>query len=130
LTVYPSRIRWCFLSVQFSHATARLSPFTILKLPWADRLLILIDTLKIERDNEEKRRKRKNEGINKRIKTLIIKVYEIRKFDGVDVALTIYKHSRYTTYNSKVYISWPPFIIEIVSKATICLNTRVLILYF
>jgi len=33
LTVYPSRIRWCFLSVQFSHATARLSPFTL--VPYA-----------------------------------------------------------------------------------------------
>jgi hypothetical protein len=89
-----------------------------------------MDTLKIERDNEGKRRKRKNEGINKRIETLIIKAYEIRKFDGVDVALIIYKHGRYTTYNSKVYASWPPSIAEIVSKATICLNTRVLILYF
>jgi hypothetical protein len=101
-----------------------------LKLPWADHLLVLIDTSKIKRDNEGKRRKRENEGINKRIETLIIKAYEIGKFDSVDVALTICKYSRYTTYNSKVHVSWPLSMVEIVSKATICLNTRVLILYF
>ncbi len=79
-----------------------------------------MDTPKIERDNEGKRRKRKNEGINRRIETLITKAYEIGKFDGVDVALTICKHGRYTTYNSKVHVSWPPSMAEIVSKATIC----------
>jgi hypothetical protein len=89
-----------------------------------------MDTLKIERDNEGKRRKRKNEGINKRIETLITKAYEIGKFDSVDIALTICKHSRYTTYHFKVHASWPLFIAEIVRKAMICLNTRVLILYF
>jgi hypothetical protein len=61
---------------------------------------------------------------------LITKAYKIGKFNGVDIALTIYKHGRYTTYKSKVYVSWPPSMAEIVSKATICLNTRVLILYF
>ena len=49
-----------------------------------------MDTLKNERNNEGKRRKRKNEGINRRIETLITKAYELGKFDGVDVALTIY----------------------------------------
>jgi hypothetical protein len=61
-----------------------------------------MDIPKIERDSEGKRRKRKNEGINRRIETLITKAYEIGKFDGVDVALTICKHSRYTTYKSIV----------------------------
>jgi hypothetical protein len=81
-----------------------------------------MDTLKIKRDNKEKRRKRKNKGINKRIKTLITKAYKIGKFDSVDVALTIYKYSRYITYNSKVYILWPLSMAEIVSKAAICLS--------
>jgi hypothetical protein len=100
------------------------------KLPWADRLLVLIDTPKIKRDNEGKRRKRKNKRINRRIETLITKAYKIGKFDGVDVALTIYKHGRYTIYKSKVHALWPLSMAEIVSKATIYLNTRVLILYF
>jgi hypothetical protein len=51
-----------------------------------------MDTLKIKRNDEGKIRKRKNKGINRRIKTLIIKAYEIGKFDGVDIALTICKH--------------------------------------
>jgi hypothetical protein len=89
-----------------------------------------MDIPKIERDNEGKRRKKKNEGINRRIETLITKAYEIGKFDGVDIALIICKHGRYITYYSKVHASWPPFIAKIVRKATICLNTRVLILYF
>jgi hypothetical protein len=89
-----------------------------------------MDTLKIEQDNKGKRRKRKNKGINKRIETLITKAYKIGKFDSVDIALTIYKHSRYTTYKSKVYALWPLSMAEIVSKATIYLNTQVLILYF
>ena len=52
-----------------------------------------MDTPKIERDNEGKRRKRKNEGINRRIETLITKTNEIGKFDSIDIALTICKYS-------------------------------------
>jgi hypothetical protein len=89
-----------------------------------------MDTPKNGRNNEGKRRKRKNEGINRRIETLITKAYELGKFDGVDVALTICKHGRYTTYKSRGHASWPPSMAEIVGKTTICLNTRVLILYF
>lgn len=89
-----------------------------------------MDNTNVKRNDEGKRKKRKNEGINRRIETLITKAYEIGKFDGVDVALTICKHGRYTTYKSKVHASWPPSVAEIVSKATIFLNTRVLILYF
>jgi hypothetical protein len=83
-----------------------------------------MDTPKNERNNEGKRRKRKNEGINRRIETLITKAYELGKFDGVDIALTICKHGRYTTYKSKVHASWPPSMVDIVSKATICLKTN------
>jgi hypothetical protein len=101
-----------------------------LKLLWADHFLVLINTPKIERNNEGKRRKTKNEGINRRIETLIMKAYELGKFDGVDVALTIYKYSRYTTYKFKVHISWPLSIVEIVRKVIIYLNIRVLILDF
>jgi hypothetical protein len=89
-----------------------------------------MDTPKNGRNNEGKRRKRKNEGINRRIETLITKAYELGKFDGVDVALTICKHTQYTTYKSRGHASWPPSMAEIVGKTTICLNTRVLILYF
>ena len=103
---------------------------SVSKLPWADRLWLLINTPKIERDNEGKRRKRKNEGINRRIETLIIKAYEIGKFNSIDIVLTIYKYSQYIIYNSNIYILWPLSIIEIVNKVIIFLNIRVLIFYF
>ena len=76
-----------------------------------------MDTLKIKRNDEGKRRKRKNEGINRRQDTLIKKAYELREFDGIDIALIIYKHSRYTIYRSSGHTSWPLSMAKIVSKA-------------
>jgi hypothetical protein len=89
-----------------------------------------MDTPKNKQNNEGKRRKRKNEGINRRIETLIIKAYKLGKFNGVDVALTICKHGRYTTYKSRGHISWPPSMAEIVGKTMNYLNIQVLMLYF
>jgi len=63
------------------------------KLSWADRLRLSIDIPKIKRDNEGKKIKIKNKKINKRIKTLIIKVYKIKKFDNIDIILIIYKYN-------------------------------------
>jgi hypothetical protein len=59
----------------------------------------------VKRNDEGKRRKRKNEGINKRKDTLIKKAYKLREFDNIDVALIICKHSWYIIYKSKDYIS-------------------------
>jgi hypothetical protein len=44
-----------------------------------------------KRNNEEIKRKRKNEGINRGKDTLIKKDYELGEFDGIDVALIICK---------------------------------------
>jgi hypothetical protein len=52
-----------------------------------------MDIINIKRNDEGKRRKRKNEGINKRKDTLIKKAYELGEFDSIDVALIIYKYS-------------------------------------
>jgi hypothetical protein len=52
--------------------------------------------VKQNKNNEGKRRKRKNEGINRRKDTLIKKAYELGEFDGIDVALIICKHGKYT----------------------------------
>ena len=60
--------------------------------------------------------------MDRRKDTLINKVYELGDFDGIDVALIICKHSRYTTYRSKNHTSWPPSIVELVSKAITCLK--------
>jgi len=74
-----------------------------------------MDATKIKRNNEGMRRKRENEGINRRKDTLIKKAYELGEFDGIDVALIICKHGRYTTYRSRDYKTWPPSMAEIVS---------------
>jgi hypothetical protein len=60
-----------------------------------------MDIIKIKRNNEGIRRKRENEGINRRKDTLIKKAYKLGEFDGIDVALIIYKHSWYTMYRSR-----------------------------
>jgi hypothetical protein len=75
-----------------------------------------MDTTNVKRNNEGKRRKRKNEGLNKRKYTLIKKAYELGEFDSIDVTLIIYKHGWYTTYRSRDYVSWPLPIAEIVSE--------------
>ncbi len=74
---------------------------------------------KIKRYNKRIRRKRKNEGINRRKDTLVKKAYELEEFNDVDVALIIYKYSRYTMYRSRDYKSWPLTLVEIVSKVIV-----------
>ncbi|KAH8589034.1 hypothetical protein B0O99DRAFT_470824, partial [Bisporella sp. PMI_857] len=59
------------------------------------------------------KRKRKNEGINRRRNTLIKKAYELGEVDGIDIALIICKNGRYTTYRSMDHASWPPSMAEI-----------------
>jgi hypothetical protein len=67
--------------------------------------LLLIDNINVKRNDKGKRRKRKNEGINKRKDTLIKKAYKLKELDSIDMALIIYKHGRYITYRSKDYVS-------------------------
>ena len=81
-----------------------------------------MDTKITKRNNEVIKRKRENEGINKRKGTLVKKAYELGEFDGVDVALIICKHGRYTTYRSRDHVSWPPSMAEIVSNCPIHRN--------
>jgi hypothetical protein len=81
-----------------------------------------MDNTNVKRNNGGIKRKRKNEGINRRIDTLIKKGYELGEFDGIDVALTICKYGHYTTYKSKDHMSWPPSIAEIVSSPSVCIR--------
>jgi hypothetical protein len=62
-----------------------------------------MDIIKIKRKNEGIKRKRENEGINRRKDTLIKKVYELRQFEGIEVALIIRKYSQYTIYRFRDY---------------------------
>jgi hypothetical protein len=83
-----------------------------------------MDNTNVKRNDKGKRKKRKNEGINRRKDTLIKKAYELGELDGIDVALIICKHGRYTTYRSRDHASWPPSIAEIVSKSDYLLEIR------
>ena len=78
-----------------------------------------MDTKTTKHNNQGIKRKRKNEAINRRMDTLIKKAYELGEFDGIDIALTICKHGRYTTYRSRDHASWPPSMAEIVSSRSI-----------
>jgi hypothetical protein len=48
---------------------------------------------------------------------LIKKAYKLGEFDGINIALIICKHSRYTIYRSSSYVLWPLSMAKIVSKA-------------
>jgi hypothetical protein len=62
-----------------------------------------MDITNAQRNDEGKRRKKKNEGINRRKATLIKKAYELGEVDGIEIALFICKHGRYTTW--LIYLS-------------------------
>ena len=70
-----------------------------------------------KKNNIRIQQKRINEAINRRKSTLIKKAHRLGSYDGVEVALIIYKHGKYTIYRSKDHKSWPPGIEEIVSRA-------------
>ncbi|KAG4412792.1 hypothetical protein IFR04_014083 [Cadophora malorum] len=72
-----------------------------------------MDTTNVKLNDEGKRRKKKNEGINRRKETLVKKAFELGEFDGIDVALIICKYGRYTTYRSRGYASRQPSFAEI-----------------
>ena len=54
------------------------------------------------------------ENLRRRKETLFKKVYELGKYDGVDVALILHQNGRFFTYRSMDLESWPPSIKEIV----------------
>ncbi len=75
----------------------------------------LMDTTNVKLKGERRRRKRENEGINRRKDTLVKKAFELGELDGIDVALIVCKYGQYTTYRSRGYVSWQPSFAEIVS---------------
>ena len=58
--------------------------------------------------------KRRSENLGRRKKTVLKKIYELGKYDGIDVALIIRQNGRFFTYRSIDHESWPPSIKEIV----------------
>jgi SRF-type transcription factor (DNA-binding and dimerisation domain) len=70
-----------------------------------------IDNLKGKRENS---RLRKGENLRRRKETLFKKVYEVGKYNKVDVALILRQNGRYFTYRSINLKFWLPSIKEIV----------------
>ncbi|KAH6703060.1 hypothetical protein BKA61DRAFT_560408 [Leptodontidium sp. MPI-SDFR-AT-0119] len=64
-----------------------------------------MDNTDVKLNEQRRRKKRENEGLKRRENTLINKAYELGEFEGVEVALLIWKHGKYTTYKSKGYVS-------------------------
>lgn len=78
-------------------------------------------------DQGRKRRKRENEGINRRKTTLVNKAFELGEFDGIEVALLICKHGQSTTYRPEGFALQQPSFAEIVSRAIAYLRYSVVL---
>ncbi|KAH7379657.1 hypothetical protein BKA64DRAFT_647976 [Cadophora sp. MPI-SDFR-AT-0126] len=72
-----------------------------------------MDDTDVKLNDQRRRKKRENEGINNRQKTLLHKAHELGGFEGVEVAVIIRKHGKYTTYVSEGYRSQQPSFREI-----------------
>jgi SRF-type transcription factor (DNA-binding and dimerisation domain) len=62
----------------------------------------------------ENLRRKKAKNLRQRKKTLLKKVYELGKYDGVDIALIICQNGRISTYRLIDHESWPLSMKEIV----------------
>ena len=71
------------------------------------------------KNKEALKNKRKREGVNRRIKTLIKNTYKLGKLPGMDIALIICNRGRYSMFKSIDQESFPPTMAEIVSQAGI-----------
>jgi hypothetical protein len=78
-----------------------------------------IMNLKIKGENI---RWRKAENLRRRKETLFKKVYELGKYDGVDIALILRQNGRFFTYRSIDLESWPPSMKEIVRLCHLDVN--------
>ncbi|KAG4442434.1 hypothetical protein IFR05_002080 [Cadophora sp. M221] len=72
-----------------------------------------METPSVELNGEQRRRKRENERINKRIETLVDKAFALGELDGINVALIICKRGQYTTYKSRGFLSQQPLFTKI-----------------
>jgi hypothetical protein len=65
----------------------------------------------------DKSRKRQNEAISRKKKTLIKNIHKLGKLPGIDVAFTIRQNGQYTTYQSVDRADFPPLKKQLVSRA-------------
>lgn len=81
-----------------------------------------MDDTKVKAYDQRIKKKRKNEGINNRQKTLLNKAHELGEFEGVEVVVIVRKYGKYTTYVSEGFRSQQPSFKEIVSRTLACLR--------
>ena len=67
----------------------------------------------------DKIRKRQNEAIKKKKKTVIQNIYKLRKLSSIDVAFTIRQNRQYTTYQSVDRADFPLSKEQLVSRPPI-----------
>ncbi|KAL2066284.1 hypothetical protein VTL71DRAFT_2355 [Oculimacula yallundae] len=72
-----------------------------------------MDDTKVKAYDQRIKKKRKNEGINNRQKTLLNKAHELGEFEGVEVVVIVRKYGKYTTYVSEGFRSQQPSFKEI-----------------
>jgi hypothetical protein len=70
--------------------------------------------IKNPKRKRENIRRKNAENLRRRKETLFKKVYEVGKYDGVDVALIMRQNGRFFTYRSIDIESWPPSMKEII----------------
>jgi hypothetical protein len=61
---------------------------------------------------------RRSERIRRKKLTFFNKAFLLSKEDGVETAAIVFQHGKYYTFSSISEDSWPPSMVEIVSKPT------------
>jgi hypothetical protein len=64
----------------------------------------------------DKSRKRQNEAISRKKKTLIKNIHKLGKLPSIDVAFTIRQNGQYTTYQSVDRVDFPLLKKQLVSR--------------
>jgi hypothetical protein len=88
-----------------------------------------MDDTDVKLNDQKRRKKRENEGISNRQKTLLNKAHELGEFEGVEVVVIVWKHGKYTTYVSEGYRSQQPSFTEIVSQVMVCLTHTTVLMF-
>ena len=70
----------------------------------------------------DKTRKRQNEAISRKKKTIIKNIHKLGKLPGIDLAFTICQNGQYTTYQSADRADFPPSKKQLVSRPQDSIN--------
>ena len=108
-------------SIQWSSDNARRGFLIELRILWM--------TQNSNSTTSEEGNKGETVGINTKHKTLLIKIQELGEFEGVEIAVTLWKHGKYTTYISEGYGSQQLSFREIVSRVMVYLRYTTVLMF-